>query len=81
MVTFLNLNTLQKITLIPLYPVTPVLVNTPIVFFLFLCVSDGKKSYSQFFNVVEPWNKEVNEYEFLYVVYAQRLLDFFCLLE
>ena len=28
-VTFLHLNTLQKVTLIPLYPVTPVLVNTP----------------------------------------------------
>jgi len=33
-VTFLHLNTLQKVTLIPLYPVTPVLVNTPII----LCV-------------------------------------------
>jgi len=30
-VTFLRLNTLQKVTLIPLYPITPVLVNTPIV--------------------------------------------------
>jgi len=29
-VTFLHLNTLQKVTLIPLYPVTPALVNTPI---------------------------------------------------
>jgi len=31
-VTFLHLNTLQKVTLIPLYPVTPVLVNTPNIF-------------------------------------------------
>jgi len=30
-VTFLHLNALQKVILIPLYPVTPVLVNTPIV--------------------------------------------------
>ena len=31
-VTFLHLNTLQKVTLIPFYPVTPVLVNTPNVY-------------------------------------------------
>jgi len=49
-VTFLHLNTLQKVTLIPLDPVTPVLVNTPIIFLNPSTVKKHLKLFSSLFN-------------------------------